>query len=116
MFISLNKKGQGTAEYAILIGIVIAAVMAMQVYVKRGLQAGMKFAVDKSGKADSTGGLSATAQYEPYYLESKYNTKLTTQVSDSEEMQEGGGVNRVSGQATRTRTGYQSTRAIDEAD
>lgn len=34
----LRKKGQNTAEYAILIGLVIAAVIAMQTYAKRGLQ------------------------------------------------------------------------------
>lgn len=34
----LNKKGQNTAEYAILIALIIAAAIGMQTYVKRGLQ------------------------------------------------------------------------------
>ncbi|MEW6008358.1 MAG: hypothetical protein AB1629_01845 [Candidatus Omnitrophota bacterium] len=35
----LSKKGQSTAEYAILIGIVIAAVIAMQSWVGRSIKA-----------------------------------------------------------------------------
>jgi Flp pilus assembly pilin Flp len=30
-----NKKGQSTAEYAILIGLIIASIVAIQPYVKR---------------------------------------------------------------------------------
>jgi len=41
-----SRKGQSTAEYAIVIGLVIAAAVAMQVYVKRGIQAKVKGAVD----------------------------------------------------------------------
>lgn len=37
-----GKKAQSTAEYAILIGLVVAAVIAMQTYVKRGFQGRMK--------------------------------------------------------------------------
>ena len=42
-----NKKGQNTAEYAILIGLVVAAVIAMQTYVKRGVQGRMHDASNK---------------------------------------------------------------------
>ncbi len=41
MFIALtlrNRKAQSTAEYAILIGLVVAAAITIQTYVKRGLQ------------------------------------------------------------------------------
>lgn len=37
------------AEYAVLIGIVAAALLAMQIYAKRGLQAGLKTAADQIG-------------------------------------------------------------------
>lgn len=41
--LKLNKKikmiGQSTAEYAILIGVVVAAAVGMQTYIKRGVQA-----------------------------------------------------------------------------
>ena len=62
-----HKKGQNTAEYAILIALVVAAAVAMQTYVKRSWQGGVKFAVDKVKKSDGV-----TGQYEPYYLESDY--------------------------------------------
>jgi len=39
-------RGQSTAEYAIVIGLVIAAAVGMQVYVKRSLQGKIKDAVD----------------------------------------------------------------------
>ena len=37
-----NVKAQNTAEYAIIIGLVVAVAIGMQTYVKRGLQAKMK--------------------------------------------------------------------------
>ena len=44
-----KEKAQSIMEYAILIGIVSAAIMAMNVYVKRGVQAGIKFSADQMG-------------------------------------------------------------------
>lgn len=41
-----DRRGQNTAEYAILIGLVVAAAIGMQTYVKRGLQAKAKDAGD----------------------------------------------------------------------
>ncbi len=41
-----NKKAQSTAEYAILIALVVGAVVAMQTYVKRGIQARQKVESD----------------------------------------------------------------------
>jgi hypothetical protein len=46
MRLLLKRKGQSTAEYAILIGLVIGALVVMQVYVKRGMQGRMKDATD----------------------------------------------------------------------
>ncbi len=43
----LKKKAQSIVEYAILIGLIAAAVVAMQIYVKRGLQAKIAGAVDQ---------------------------------------------------------------------
>jgi len=42
-------QGQAIVEYAILIGIVTAAIVGMQVYAKRGIQAGIKLAADQVG-------------------------------------------------------------------
>lgn len=64
----LNKKGQNTAEYAILIALVIGAVLAMQTYVKRGIQGRVRDEVVDMAKG--TEALGTTQQYEPYYLDS----------------------------------------------
>ena len=37
-----SKRGQNTLEYAVLIAIVAAAVVAMQTYVRRAIQANLK--------------------------------------------------------------------------
>ena len=39
--------GQAIVEYAVLIGIVTAALVTMQTYIKRGVQAGIKAAADQ---------------------------------------------------------------------
>jgi uncharacterized protein (UPF0333 family) len=106
-----KRNGQSTAEYAILIALVVAAAVAMQTYVKRSLQGGIKFAVDKVKKNDT-----ATGQYEPDYLESSYGTTIST-YKDTEETKEGGQVIRTFGAdgqtKTITRTGYQRIRSTE---
>ena len=80
MFIRFNRKSraQSTAEYAILIGLVIAAAVAMQVYVKRGIQARVhdasKLLVTQTPELDTAENL----QYEPYYLSSEFQVTRTT--------------------------------------
>lgn len=112
----LNKNGQNTAEYAILIALVLGAAIAMQTYVKRGWQGGVKFAVDKLKKDDAA---TSTAQYEPYYLESSYTTTKGA-YTNTEETKTGGGVERVfSSEAVpekTTRTGTQKIKSTSEAD
>lgn len=66
-----NKKGQNTAEYALLIALVIAGVIAMQTYAQRSLQARMRDASTYLTAQTST--IGATNQYEPYYLQSNYD-------------------------------------------
>lgn len=41
-----NRRAQSTAEYAILIGLVVAAAITIQTYVKRGIQGRVKDAGD----------------------------------------------------------------------
>ncbi len=72
-----NKKAQNTAEYAILISLVVAAIIAMQVYVQRGMQGRIRdavqgFLIDQTNPA-GVNGLGRTVQYEPYYLSSNYS-------------------------------------------
>ncbi len=96
-----NKKAQNTAEYAILISLVVAGIIAMQTYAQRALQARVRDA----GKylASQTSKLGTTGQYEPYYLSTNYtvvrnetetqilDNDTTSQVTDSTRKRESGG-------------------------
>ena len=66
-----NKKAQNTAEYAILISLVVAGIIAMQTYAQRALQARVRDA--SIFMKNATKGLGNTLQYEPYYLTTQYN-------------------------------------------
>ena len=46
----LNKRGQSTLEYGILIAIVVAALLAIQIYMKRGVQGRLGSAADDIGE------------------------------------------------------------------
>src|SRR6185503_13179687 len=65
-----NKKAQNTAEYAILISLVVAGIIAMQTYAQRALQARVRDAAHFM--ANETRALGGTLQYEPYYLSTNY--------------------------------------------
>jgi hypothetical protein len=65
-----NKKAQNTAEYALLIALVVAGVIAMQTYAQRALQARVRDASLYLTNQTST--LGTTNQYEPYYLKTNY--------------------------------------------
>lgn len=86
--------GQAIVEYAIVVGLIVAAILGMQVYAKRGIQAGIKGAADQlSPFADDPTGEQAQAEgmrYEsgerrnravdaPGGTEEKYST-VTTRV------------------------------------
>ena len=51
----LSKRGQSTLEYAVLIVVIIAALIAMQVYLKRGIQGRMRESSDQIGEQFSPG-------------------------------------------------------------
>lgn len=112
MFIKLNsRKGQNTAEYAILIGVIVAAAIAMQIYVRRGMQARIKDAVDfaKTGDDDSGGYLySNETQYEPYYMETSKSVTTTQESTVGEALQAGGGVIKSVTSEAVARTGNQT--------
>jgi hypothetical protein len=96
------KKGQSTAEYAIVIGLVIAAVVGMQIYVKRGIQGKLKDAADYNDPAAS---MLTTRQYEPDYQTSQ-NMVSTRDASETATTAKGGGLIRaISGEDVSTRTG-----------
>ncbi|MCX5698284.1 MAG: hypothetical protein NTX01_01095 [Candidatus Omnitrophica bacterium] len=104
----LKKTGQSTAEYAIVIGLVIAAAVAMQVYVKRGIQAKIRGVVDYQPDANTT----ILKQYEPYYSLSEMDTVRTS--AGTTNTTAGGGVVRGTVVETTRRTGNQKTTAVPE--
>jgi len=78
-----NKKAQNTAEYAILISLVVAGIIAMQTYAQRALQARVRDAGQHL--ATETATLGTTVQYEPYYLSTDYTVtrdESETQILD----------------------------------
>lgn len=69
----LNKRGQSTLEYAVLIVVIIAALIAMQVYLKRGIQGRMRESSDQIGEQYSPG-YTTSNRVTSTYTQSKENT------------------------------------------
>lgn len=74
--------GQSTAEYAVVIALVLAAAIGMQTYIKRTLQARYKKATQTltsitplAAQTGDFGNWSALQQYEPYYAKSDITTE-----------------------------------------
>ena len=79
-----NKRAQQTAEYALLISLVIAAVIAMQTYAQRAIQGKVRDVARYMTQQTPQLGAN-TYQYEPYYLESAYQVgrdETTTEGQD----------------------------------
>jgi uncharacterized protein (UPF0333 family) len=66
-----SKSGQSTLEYAILILIVIVALLAMQTYLKRGVQGRMRESSDNIGEA-----------YSPGYTTSSFTLTTTAETNE----------------------------------
>ncbi|MDD4910625.1 MAG: hypothetical protein PHR44_08135 [Candidatus Omnitrophica bacterium] len=117
-----NREGQNTAEYAVLIGLVVAAAIAMQTYVKRGLQgrieqstqlqptiAGTETGITLTDVGNTTELSFQTGQYEPYYLESRFATGRADEVDTK--VKEGGEVERNINREEIARKGAQKFHA-----
>ncbi len=99
-----NRKAQQTAEYALLISLVVAAIIAMQTYAQRTIQARIRDAAQHL--TTKTNALGTTAQYEPYYLETDYETlrdDTTDQIQDIDA--KGNAIFKVAQNSQRTRVG-----------
>ena len=68
----MNKRAQSTLEYALMIAVVVGALIAMQVYVKRGLQGKLKDSTDQIGE-----------QYSPGYTTGYEEVSTTTSTKES---------------------------------
>jgi hypothetical protein len=86
-------KGQSTLEYVILLGFVIAALIAMGVYMKRGAQGQLREASDRIGQqyeAGKTTGL-YTVESEMVQHESlARGGHITTDITTNEQRKTGG--------------------------
>jgi hypothetical protein len=108
-----NKKAQNTAEYAIMIAIIIGAFSVMQVYIKRGLQAKIKEGTDNIPDlvATQAGGV-ATSIFNKTELSYEPVTEAHMKTTSSEGKETGavtekGGIRELSN-ATSSRTGNQT--------
>ncbi|MFA5350128.1 MAG: hypothetical protein WC357_02205 [Candidatus Omnitrophota bacterium] len=119
-----NRKAQSTMEYALLIAVVIGVFSAMQIYMRRSMQAKLKSGADNMSSVVLSGteaeGQAQTLfgtekQYEPYYIrEGQY--QFSTQSTEGTEkgvVSESGGKKEVSG-ATVSRTGTQQITGAKE--
>jgi hypothetical protein len=124
-----NKKAQNTAEYAILIALVIGVFSAMQIYVRRGLNARIKGGSDKlpfavlgqantaDGVAQDILGATTATQYEPYYLiKGKYDMTSETKEGTEKGINDEAGGKRELYDATSKRTGEQEIRGTIDKD
>jgi uncharacterized protein (UPF0333 family) len=50
MISEVKSKGQSTLEYAVLIAVVVGALLAMQIYMKRGIQGKLRQSTDQVGE------------------------------------------------------------------
>ena len=98
-----SKKAQQTAEYALLIALVVGAVVAMQTYAQRALQGRIRDA--SLFLSNNTGDIGNTQQYEPYYISQDYTrtrSDTTTELHDNSTV-------RYESQLSTTRTGREQT-------
>jgi len=119
-----GKRAQSTMEYALLIAVVIGVFSAMQIYMRRSMQAKIKSGSDNAATValQGTEAEAKTAtlfgtekQYEPYYIrkgEYQFNTE-STEGTETETASSTGGKKEVSG-ATIKRTGTQQITGAEE--
>ncbi len=80
----LNRKGQSTLEYAIVVAVIVGGLLAMQYYIKRGWEGRLKGAADNMGE-----------QFEP----AKYTANLNFHQSSNVKQDVAGGVTTTTHQA-----------------
>jgi len=67
-----NKKAQNMAEYALLIALVVAGIVAMQQYAQRALQARVRDAAVYMASSNDVNQIGSSVQYEPYYQQTNF--------------------------------------------
>lgn len=101
-----QKKAQSTLEYAVVITAIVAALVTMQIYIKRGLQGRMRQSADSIGEqyAPTNTTLDTTINFSSNSIttsttEEKDGTTTTTATVESLE--------------TQSRTGYETVGPIE---
>ncbi len=57
---SRGYNGQSTLEYALIVAVVVAGLLAMQIYMKRGVQGKLRESIDSVGAQYSAGNVKST--------------------------------------------------------
>ena len=91
-------KGQSTLEYALIIAVVVGALLAMDIYVKRGVQGKLRQATDDIGQ-----------QFEAENTTGSHT--ITRTGSDVQTTKSGGVVETVTTADTRSETGNETVAA-----
>jgi uncharacterized protein (UPF0333 family) len=94
-----NLRGQSTLEYVILAGFVVAALIAMGVYMKRGFQGKLRESTDQIGQ-----------QYSAEHTISSYTTN--TNVAQTEDLKATGETTTTITQNTQTKTGNETVDTL----
>lgn len=95
------KKGQSTLEYVIMIAVIAAALVAMQAYIKRGVQGKLRSSTDEIGE-----------QYSPGYTTGSYTT--TTGSTSTEVVAPGGATTTGITRGSQNRTGSENVTPLDQ--
>ncbi len=96
----VKARGQSTLEYVILIGFVVAALIAMGVYMKRGIQGKLRESTDQVGEQYSAGNTTST-----------YVTK--TDMQQTETMVKGGQTTTVIDRNEQRKSGSETIASFD---
>ena len=94
----VRRKGQSTLEYVILVGFIIAALIAMAIYMKRGVQGKLRESTDQIGE-----------QYEAGATTSLYT--VGTDIQQTETLTAGGHITTNIDHNIQTRTGSETVAA-----
>ncbi len=95
-----SLRGQSTLEYVILIGFVVAALIAMGIYMKRGVQGKLRESTDQIGE-----------QYSAQNTTSEYTT--VTNMQQNEVVAAGGASTTSISKNQQTKTGRETVGALD---
>ncbi|MFH0876836.1 MAG: hypothetical protein V1863_01250 [Candidatus Omnitrophota bacterium] len=96
----LTKRGQSTLEYAVLIVVIIAALITMQVYLKRGIQGRVRESADQIGEAYSPG--------------ASITNRITTTWSNSTELTDAYSTTTMIHNQFQNRTGWDNVMGANE--